>query len=311
MNSRAGKPKHLRSEGRPAIKPEERLVRLVWVAARMRIEQLDIAAFRSQVWRGVKKSELPLDSPLFIHIAGLARVPALGLTELKKGICHDVAREWRWYEQTPVVNVEARKLARGQAATLRRLSAELAATLETLNDDVLGALTMADLLIKADRKDFPLGEVNRDDHSRLALGLPQGGEDFDQIKKAVATLTERASKTVDIYRHKSRYLNRRPARGGFGEPPGEPGSLTQFALRLLWDVRTAGGRLTLDKNNRKGTLIETLELLSPHLPPGFIPKILPVSTLAKMHALDKKLSSNGANYREFLVQILDSKFSSN
>ncbi len=286
------------------------MVRLSWAGARMRIEHLDIAAFRSKVWRDVKKSELPLDSPLFIHIGGLARVSAVGLTGLKKGICHDIAREWRWYEQTPVVDPEARKLARGQVASLRRLSAELTASLETLNDDVLDALALADLFIIADRKNFPLGEPNRDDHWRLVSGLPHGGEDFDQIKKAVATLAERASKAEHIYRHKSRYLNGRPARGGFANPPGEPGSLAQFTLRLLWDVRTAGGRLTLDKNSGKGTLIETLELLSPHLPPGFIPKILPLSTLAKMHALDKKLTSNDANDREFLVQILDEKFSS-
>jgi hypothetical protein len=276
----------------------------------MRIQQLDIAAFRSEVWRDVRKSELALDCPLFIHIGGLARVSAVGLTGLKRGICQDIAREWRWYEQTPVVDPEARKLARGQAAALRRLSAELTARLEILNDDVLEALALADLLIVADRQNFPLGEVNRDDHLRLASKLPRGGEDFEQIKKAVATLAERASKAEHIYRHKSRYLSGRPARGGFAKPPGEPGSLAQFALRLLWDVRTAGGRLTLDKNSRKGTLIETLELLSPHLPPGFVPKILPVSTLAKMHALDKKLSSNDANDREFLVQILDGKFSS-
>jgi len=59
---------------------------------------------------------------------------------------------------------------------------------------------------------------------------------------------------------------------------------------LLWDVRAAGGRLTLDKNSGKGTLPETLELLSPHLPPGFIPRVLPLSTLARMKALEKKLA---------------------
>jgi hypothetical protein len=135
-----------------------------------------------------------------------------------------------------------------------------------------------------------------------------GGTDFDKIKKAVACLAERAAKAVDIYRPKSSYLDGRPNWGGFAEQPG-PGSLPQYALRLLWDVRTAGGRLTLNKNSGTGTLIETLELLSPHLPPGFIPRILPVSTLAKMHALDKKLTATDTDDREFLIQMLDAKVS--
>jgi hypothetical protein len=273
----------------------------------MRIEQLDIATFNSDVWKDVKKPVLSIDSPLFTHVAGLARVTS-GLAILRKGICCDIAREWRWHEKVRSVDPEARRIGRGKAAMLKQLSAQLSESLETLNDDALEALSLADLLITVERRNFSVGEVNRDDSKRLLLEI-NGGTDFEKIKKAVACLAERAAKAVDIYRPKSRYLHGRPNWGGFAEQPG-PGSLPQFTLRLLWDVRIAGGRLTLNKNSGTGTLIETLQLLSPYLPPGFIPKILPVSTLATMHALDKKLTATDVDDREFLVQMLDAKVSS-
>src|SRR6476620_1932311 len=70
--------------------------------------------------------------------------------------------------------------------------------------------------------------------------------------------------------------------------PGAPGSLARFILRLLWDVGTCGGVLTLDKTTNKGTLVKALELLRPHLPPGFVPNELPISTLARIKALAVK-----------------------
>jgi hypothetical protein len=54
--------------------------------------------------------------------------------------------------------------------------------------------------------------------------------------------------------------------------------------------RSLGGRLTLNKNVGTGTLVDALHLLQPYLPPNFIPNALPMSTLAGITALDKKLS---------------------
>ena len=70
--------------------------------------------------------------------------------------------------------------------------------------------------------------------------------------------------------------------------PGEAGSLARFTLRLLWDVRYHGGELTVDKNNGSGTLIQGLDLLRSVLPPKFVPKALPLSTLARIKALAAK-----------------------
>jgi hypothetical protein len=55
-------------------------------------------------------------------------------------------------------------------------------------------------------------------------------------------------------------------------------------------VEAAGGRLTLDKNRGTGTLVTALSLLREYLPPGFVPKALPLSTLAKAKALDNKIT---------------------
>ena len=227
------------------------------------------------------KMHPPIDSPLFTQIAGLARVPTYGLARLQAGIALDLEREWEWYGRPSIaIDRRARRSGRTQVAKLKRLSSELSAALQGLNFYALDALRHASCRIYLDR------------HSptdKLPVFPFPGGFDFDQIKEAIATLAERASKAADVNRPKPS-LNPvgRQARGGFGAVG--PGSLKEFTLRLLWDVRDAGGRLTLDKNSGNGTLPATLKLLSPHLPPGFIPKVPPLSTLASVHALDKKLA---------------------
>jgi hypothetical protein len=95
-----------------------------------------------------------------------------------------------------------------------------------------------------------------------------------------------------------------PPRKAVGRPAGGPflkagyGSLARFTLLLLWDVRAAGGSLTLDKNARKGTLIDALNLLRPHLPPGFFQSGLSVSMLAAA----KRLANKYAGARQEIGQ---------
>jgi hypothetical protein len=55
-----------------------------------------------------------------------------------------------------------------------------------------------------------------------------------------------------------------------------------FVKTLLIYAQEYGGSLTLQKNVKKGTLIESLNMLGPHLPNGFIPKHLPLSTLQRI-----------------------------
>jgi hypothetical protein len=60
-----------------------------------------------------------------------------------------------------------------------------------------------------------------------------------------------------------------------GRPVGATGSgmgRDYFIMRLEFATLAAGGKLSLDKNARKGTLIDALELLRDYLPDGFVPR---------------------------------------
>ena len=254
----------------------QKFVRSLWCVDRMHLKYLDVAPFGSDIWKDVKALLPPVTDPLYTHIAGIARVPADGLARLQKGVALEIEREWRWQEQSRTTeNRKARKLGVQQTRRLARLSGALCIALESLNSEALASLAYAAMVSL--ENDPPTPPV-------------AGGPDFRGIQRSVSALAKRASRAADLNRPKPS-LNPvgRKARGGFGAGIG-PGSLPVFTLRLLWDVRAAGGRLTLDKNSGKGTLPETLELLSPHLPPGFIPRVLPLSTLARMKALEKKLA---------------------
>jgi len=51
---------------------------------------------------------------------------------------------------------------------------------------------------------------------------------------------------------------------------------------ILLFTAEAGGELSLDKNYRKGTLINVLNILRPHLPKGVLPNVLPYGTLQRI-----------------------------
>lgn len=55
-----------------------------------------------------------------------------------------------------------------------------------------------------------------------------------------------------------------------------------FVWSLLSGAADAGGEFTLDKNAEKGTLIDALNILRPHLPRGVIPNALPLGTIQKI-----------------------------
>ncbi len=46
--------------------------------------------------------------------------------------------------------------------------------------------------------------------------------------------------------------------------------MTRFIAHLEFSARAAGGHWTLNKNDERGTFIDALEVLKPHLPPNFI-----------------------------------------
>jgi hypothetical protein len=55
-----------------------------------------------------------------------------------------------------------------------------------------------------------------------------------------------------------------------------------FVVKLRRAASAAGGRLGLQKNIKKGPLLEAIEIVAPHLPDGFVPKPLSASTLQRI-----------------------------
>ena len=82
-------------------------------------------------------------------------------------------------------------------------------------------------------------------------------------------------------RHPNELRGRRRQRG---EPPGKLKHplFQHFVCALLITTRRSGGRFTLEKNIRTGTLIDAIKLLTPYLPEGVVPKRLPSSTLQRL-----------------------------
>jgi hypothetical protein len=55
-----------------------------------------------------------------------------------------------------------------------------------------------------------------------------------------------------------------------------------FVWKLTIAAKHYGGRLGLQKNIRKGALLEAIKIVAPHLPNGFVPKPLSASTLQRI-----------------------------
>jgi class 3 adenylate cyclase len=93
------------------------------------------------------------------------------------------------------------------------------------------------------------------------------------------------------------WLNRPPpgaikfaeARRGRGRPPRPAHPLFyHFLWTLLVMVNVEDGKLTFNKNYpTRGTLVQALTLLRPHMPQGFIPEVLPVGLLVRAQKIAK------------------------
>jgi len=55
-----------------------------------------------------------------------------------------------------------------------------------------------------------------------------------------------------------------------------------FVYRLRMVARQNGGKLGLDPNNKRGTLVEAVQILKPHLPDGVVPDEFPFFALKKI-----------------------------
>jgi hypothetical protein len=201
-------------------------------------------------------------------IARLANAKNVEL--LRDGICFELAREWSWYtRKSDVLTIAI------EGGWYRRTNDELK-RFQQLSDE-LSAL---------------FGSLHP--ITNLLLGCQEN------LSAALETVATRSAEALSNIPRKTPGEKGRPSCLQSG-----PGSLSEFTLHLLWDVRDAGGHLTFEKNAGRGTLKQALELLRPHLPPNFIPNAMPLSTLWYIKKLDKdlegkKLSNSSPVYSDFL-----------
>jgi hypothetical protein len=239
----------------------------------------------------LKERKVP-DDRCFAEIARLAKLDIDGAAQLRKGLCWELDTEWSYYWQVGLLkhgsdrqSVRSRKRSLVQLKRLVRHSSVLHRIFRELDGVAVNALMSA--LRKMELAQSGGRPKPPSPNKKTA--------DFDTYGRAIVFLNELFSTSLSIaktshQRPRGRPIHRR--RVGFG-------CFQQFVLRLLWDVRTAGGRLSLEKNSGKGTLPDVLTTLRPYFPTGFVPKNLPFSTLAAIKVLDTKIADLAARSDNF------------
>lgn len=225
-----------------------------------------------------------LDNSFLSQFVGLAQVPAADVARFHAGLRLELDCEWLWYcRPDPAAARSLKKSAVVQLNKIAQGSSVLRNDLRNLNSSAIKSFMLAAAETEWLRA---LRAAGSDEQAPLAPRLPQRKLDFEMHEKAIALLEEISATGARALERPRRPFRGRPYRGAsMGN-----GSLSLFTLRLLWDVRAAGGELTLDKNGRAGTLVTALAHLRPYLPPGLIPMELPVATLQGIKALAKKVA---------------------
>ena len=213
------------------------------------------------------------DDQLFARLAGLAQIPERNITRFRKCVSYELDKEWIRFRHWPEpIDPTEGKIALKQLRLLKRASANLREVVASLNDQAIIRIRIA-MTERMNYKDLP----TRDE--------------FVQFARVFSNFADCSARA--LYWGEMRPD---PSGRGPGRPPGSAltrgwsGEIVPFALRLLWDVAALGGRLTLNKNTREGTFLDSLLLLEPFLPPEFITKPLPISVLSRLKTVEAKLA---------------------
>ena len=76
--------------------------------------------------------------------------------------------------------------------------------------------------------------------------------------------------------------SRSPSRRGRRRETGSHPIFQDFVFELLNVAGSFGGGFSFDKNYETGTLLEAIEVLKPYLPPGVVPKVIPLPTIQRI-----------------------------
>jgi hypothetical protein len=250
------------------------------------------------------------------HIATLAKVPPCAqadIARLLKNISYEIAREWLHYRlretdpSYPIIPGWYRRRHKSKMNHMQQLSREMLSCLkfkktETGELDVPALLSIGLMDIRSMGQRIPEGlrvpeglrapriPGARDNCTIDLAPKMEDTIDFTPTMEVLAAFDEAASRVLSSLRTKSSRKRGRPA-GRRYLHWSRPGSFDSFVLRLLLDVRDAGGHFTLSKNTGTGTLIKALEILRPHLPPKFIPKNLTPSGLVRIRGVIQKIGT--------------------
>lgn len=187
-----------------------------------------------------------------LRVAELAQVPAIKCERFCEEICHKVQRVWL-QDRRAVPSKPGRALLR--AADAARVLHEAF---------------------------WSLNEVDREWVKRITAGEPDYQELLRPLRLTVSQIDDLLSIAV------GRFIPRMPAsavlRYKAGRRKGDRGDAMFVGLiqSLVFSTAIAGGKLTFDKNYKKGTLVEVLKTLRPHLPRGVVPNALNWGTIQKV-----------------------------
>jgi hypothetical protein len=266
-----------------------RSVRSFWEQERAELES-GVADVGTIPW-------VKLDDRLFAELTELAQVPAAGVERLRRNVSYELSffKLDRERPTTEPVEAGSKKRALIQLRRSTQLSQELSAILLNLDRKAEQALYNAAYWRRhrAREKEWERNFAQRyrgDKRRRLAPdpNFPEWDSHFNNFQRITDELAGLSSEALSFLQAKPRPRPRgRPRGGAFSKILAR--SLVEFTLRLLLDVRAAGGQLTVDKNLGEGTLLDALNLLRPYLPRWF-PRKLPVGNLDKVRTLDRKIA---------------------
>lgn len=250
-----------------------------WWRDRKRLETADRFSFRQANDDSEKlRRRRVADTLLFGELTRLAQIDTANAQQFQKAVHFEIEREWDWYCH-PQVPTRQKSLQERTLAQLRAL-ARHASNLEMASLNLNAEATEAIRETLSEWSQQPTADATSLLPSRYA-------KDSSVYSKIASTLRALSEDSLRFAEGRSKRQRGRPYNDNKGVGNG---SLELFTLRLLWDVRSAGGKLTLDKNLGSGSLVDALTLLRPYLPARLIPISLPFSTLAGIKSLDNKLS---------------------
>jgi len=206
---------------------------------------------------------LPRDVAL--RVAGLARVPAQECEPFCDSVCHSVQMVWE-QDRRSVSSKPRPGRALVQAAQAARALDEAVCSLNKEDREWVDRLVANHAWLAQEERlrdstePFQINELHRTVWLLSFL-----------FNTAVGRSSPVLAGTATLHNQRGR------RRGTVKDMTFEV-----FVRHLLLSAAEAGGDLTLDKNFKKGTLIDALNILRPYIPKGVVPNVLPLGTLQRI-----------------------------